>query len=79
MRPESIERLAKEEGLEKGREEGLAALRELVLEALQIRFGEVSRQLAQQIRSQQGTAELKRWHRLALTSNALSEFKRRMR
>ncbi len=58
-----------------GRQEGsLAQARESVIEALEIRFGEVSHELRERINSLDNLRTLKAQHRRAITVPSLDEF-----
>ena len=63
----SVERLARKEGRAEGR-------REDVIEALEIRFGEIPYAMREAINRVGSAKELKRLHRLAITVKSLDEF-----
>ena len=60
-------------GMRKGM---LEDAREMVLEALEERFGVVSEDVKEVVRSQNDRDELRRWHRLAIRAGSLDEFRR---
>ena len=63
------------EGLTEGRQEGsLAQARESVIEALEIRFGEISADLRQRINALDNLRTLKAQHRRAITVPSLDQF-----
>ena len=65
----------RQEGRTEGREEGsLAQARESVIEALEVRFGEVSPELRERINSLDNLRTLKAQHRRAITVPSLDEF-----
>jgi predicted transposase YdaD len=69
----------REEGLQEGRQEGrqegsLAQARESVIEALEIRFGEVSNDLRERITALDNLRTLKAQHRRAITVPSLDQF-----
>jgi hypothetical protein len=65
----------RKEGLQEGREEGsLAQARESVIEALEIRFGEVSKDLRERITALDNLRTLKAQHRRAITVPSLDQF-----
>jgi hypothetical protein len=69
----------REEGLQEGRQEGrqegsLAQARESVIEALEIRFGEVSNDLRQRITALDNLRSLKDQLRRAITVSSLDQF-----
>ena len=65
----------RKEGLQEGREEGsLVQARESVIEALEIRFGEVSNDLRERINAFQDLRTLKAQHRRAITVPSLDQF-----
>ena len=65
----------RKEGLQEGREEGsLAQARESVIEALEIRFGEVSKDLRERITALDNLRTLKAQHRRAITVPSLEQF-----
>jgi len=64
-----------QEGRQAGREEGsLAQARESVIEALEIRFGEVSKDLRERITALNNLRTLKAQHRRAITVPSLDQF-----
>lgn len=80
-----------EKGLKKGREEGLAlglekgilqgnimATRELLVEALEIRFGEISKELKDKINSIEDKDLLKKLHKLTIMGHSLTEVLREL-
>jgi hypothetical protein len=65
----------RKEGLQEGREEGsLVQARESVIEALEIRFGEVQPELVERINAFQDLPTLKAQHRRAITVPSLEQF-----
>jgi hypothetical protein len=65
----------REEGLQEGRQEGsLVQARESVIEALEIRFGEVSNDLRERITALDNLRSLKAQHRRAITVPSLDQF-----
>ena len=65
----------REEGRQEGREEGsLAQARESVIEALEIRFGEVQPELVERINALDNLPTLKAQHRRAITVPSLDQF-----
>ena len=65
----------RKEGRQEGREEGsLAQARESVIEALEIRFGEVSNDLRERINAFQNLRTLKSQFRRAITVSSLEQF-----
>ncbi len=67
------------EGIEKGIEKGLILdAQELVIEALEERFGFVSEALKEKIKSMQSRDVLKRLHRLAIRVDSIEEFQEKM-
>lgn len=69
----------RQEGLHKGRQEGeLAARRQAVLSALEARFGTVPAQTRDLLLAMSGDIELSEALRLAVTSDSLSEFTKRI-
>ena len=65
----------RKEGLQEGREEGsLAQARESVIEALEIRFGEVSTDLRERITALNNLRALKAQLRRAITVPSLEQF-----
>ena len=69
----SVERLAKQEGIELGIERGLQSIRDLLFQTIQIRFGEVPDPLRASINACSSTEQLSDFHRQALLANSLSE------
>ncbi len=64
---------------EKGIEKGLILdAQELVIEALEERFGFVSEALKEKIKSMQSRDVLKRLHRLAIRVDSIEEFQEKM-
>jgi len=77
----TAERIGMRKGLEEGRKQGLQEgmleeARELVLEALEERFGVVPEDLEEVVRGQKDREVLRRWHRLAIRAGSLEEFRR---
>ena len=77
----TAERIGMRKGLEEGRKQGLQEgmleeARELVLEALEERFGVVPEDLEEVVRGQKDREVLRRWHRLAIRVGSLEEFRR---
>jgi len=71
----SVERLAAEEGMQKGIEKGqLEARRESIVETLEMRFGAVPTAVKERVDAQTDLALLKQWHRLAISCAALEGF-----
>ena len=65
----------RQEGRQEGREEGsLVQARESVIEALEIRFGEVSSDLRERITALDNLRTLKAQHRRAITVPSLDQF-----
>jgi predicted transposase YdaD len=76
---DTISRMCREEGLMEGRQEGrqegaLIRAREAIIEALEIRFGEVPFTLRERIIALDDLATLKAQHRRAITIPNLDEF-----
>jgi hypothetical protein len=72
---DTLTRMSHEEGREEGRQEGsLVQARESVIEALEIRFGEVSNDLRQRITALDNLRTLKAQHRRAITVPSLDQF-----
>jgi hypothetical protein len=72
---DTLTRMSHEEGREEGRQEGsLAQARESVIEALEIRFGEVSDDLRQRITALDNLRTLKIQLRRAITVLSLDQF-----
>lgn len=70
----SVERI----GMEKGREEGEAALRKMIQEILESRFQVVSKDVQDRLDNYSGLEGLRALGRLALTAESLDEFQERM-
>ena len=72
---DTLTRMSLQEGRQKGRQEGsLAQARESVIEALEIRFGEVSKDLRERITALNNLRTLKAQHRRAITVPSLDQF-----
>ena len=72
---DTLTRMSLQEGRQEGREEGsLAQARESVIEALEIRFGEVSTDLRERITALDNLRTLKAQHRRAITVPSLEQF-----
>ena len=72
---DTLTRMSLQEGRKKGRQEGsLVQARESVIEALEIRFGEVSNDLRERITAFQDLRTLKAQHRRAITVPSLDQF-----
>ena len=72
---DTLTRMSLQEGRQEGREEGsLAQARESVIEALEIRFGEVSAELRERITALDNLRTLKVQHRRAITVPSLEQF-----
>ena len=73
----SVERLARQEGIElgfeKGIQRGLQSIRDLLLQTIQIRFGQVPDPLRASINACTSTEQLSDFHRRALLANSLGE------
>lgn len=69
----SVERLARQEGLEQGLERGLEQVRELLVQTVQIRFGQIPDPLRASINACASTEQLSDFHRQALLANSLDE------
>ncbi len=70
----SVERLAKEEWIEKGIEKGIEqGSRDLLLQAIQVRFGQVPDSLRESILACKDTEQLTALHRQALTAKSLTD------
>jgi hypothetical protein len=67
----SIERLAKQEGIEEGRVE---TARESIIEVLEVRFGEIPSTIVEQINGIQDVTVLKELHRQAIATSSLDAF-----
>jgi hypothetical protein len=78
----SFERLAREEGWQEGRQEGrqevVKTTREMIKEAVLVRFGDSALALMAPLDAEEDLAKLKAIHRLALTSQDLDDFRRRL-
>jgi len=73
----SWERIAMEKGMKKGMEKGsLEEAREMVLEALEERFGVVPPDLEEVIRGREDRDVLRKWLRLAIRVGNLEEFRK---
>ena len=71
----SWERIAMQEGMEQGLQKGLVEdAREMGLEALEERFGNVVPNLADRIRGMEDRGALRSLHRLAVRAGSLGEF-----
>ena len=74
----SIERLAKQEGIEEGKQRGKVEIaREDVIEVLEVRFGEISSNVLENINRINDVSVLKRLHRNAIreaSPSGLSQF-----
>jgi len=67
----------KKQGLEQGLQQGmLEDAREMVLEALEERFGVVPSDLEETVRAQKDREVLRKWLRLAIRAGSLEEFRR---
>ena len=72
---DTLTRMSLQEGRQEGREEGsLAQARESVIEALEIRFGEVSKDLRERITALDNLRTLKAQLRRAITVPSLDQF-----
>ena len=72
---DTLTRMSLQEGRQKGRQEGsLTQARESVIEALEIRFGEVSNDLRERINALDNLRALKAQHRRAITVPSLDQF-----
>ena len=72
---DTLTRMSLQEGRKEGRQEGsLVQARESVIEALEIRFGEVSNDLRERITAFQDLRTLKAQHRRAITVPSLDQF-----
>jgi predicted transposase YdaD len=72
---DTLTRMSLQEGRQEGRQEGsLAQARESVIEALEIRFGEVSKDLRERITALNNLRTLKAQHRRAITVPSLDQF-----
>jgi len=69
----SVERLARQEGIEQGIERGLQSIRDLLLQAIQIRFGQIPDPLRASINACTSTEQLCAFHRQALLANSLDD------
>jgi len=81
QRSESLTKLAmtladriREEGLQKGRQEGVASLHRALLEVLEVRFGPVPAGLTETLSIVSDLERLKSLHRAALTCTDLESF-----
>ena len=77
----TAERIGMRKGLEQGRKQGLEQgmledAREMVLEALEERFGVVPDDVKDVVRGQKDRDVLRKWHRLAIRAGSLEEFRR---
>ena len=63
----SIERMGREEGR-------VEALREAILDTLEARFSEVPHAVRERVKALEDAAQLKVWHRQAVTSASLAAF-----
>jgi hypothetical protein len=77
----SIERLGREEGLQQGLQQGrqegfLAARQKAVLDALEIRFDQVSDPIRERIEAIQDEARLRSLHKSAIQAGSIEEFTR---
>ena len=79
----SIERFAREEGLVKGREEGLSegisrgqilALKESIRDSLEARFGVAPQEILERMERMSDLKSLRLWHRRAVTIESLEVF-----
>ena len=75
----SIERFAREEGLVKGREEGLSrgqmlALKESIRDLLEARFGVAPQEILERMERVSDLKSLRLWHRRAVTIESLEAF-----
>ena len=76
----STERLAKEEGWREGRQEGeLVALRDCLVQTLEVRFGVVPQSLKVAGGEVTNPARLRRLHRPDITCRSLAEFRRQVK
>ena len=72
---DTLTRMSLQEGRQEGRQEGsLTQARESVIEALEIRFGEVSKDLRERITALNNLRTLKAQHRRAITVPSLDQF-----
>jgi len=76
---DTLTRMSREEGLQEGRQEGrqegsLTQARESVIDALEIRFGEVSNDLRERINAFQDLRTIKSQLRRAITVPSLDQF-----
>ena len=70
----SVERLARQEGIEQGIERGvLQCSRDLLLQTIQIRFGQIPDPLRASINACTSTEQLSDFHRQALLANSLDD------
>ena len=71
----TAERIGMKKGLEQGIQQGLLEdAREMVLEALETRFGGVTPDLSERIRRMEDREVLRKLHRLAIRAGSLEEF-----
>lgn len=71
----TIERRAIEQGLEQGLEQGrLQTLREMLVEALTLRFEQIPEELVATLAKLSDLQQLKQYHRQAITAGSLEEF-----
>jgi predicted transposase YdaD len=72
---DTLTRMSRQEGRQEGREEGsLAQARESVIEALEIRFGDISADLRERINALDNLRTLKAQLRRAITVPSLDQF-----
>jgi hypothetical protein len=69
----SVERLAKQEGIEQGI---LRGLRESIIETLMMRFTAVPDAVQETLEQTDNPAQLKQWLRLAMTVESIEAFQR---
>jgi hypothetical protein len=83
----SVERLAKQEGIEQGIEQGiergiergsLQSSRELLLQTIQVRFGQIPEELRVSINACTSTENLSNFHRQALLAKSIDELPRQL-
>ena len=72
----SVERLARQEGYRTGIEQGLQSIRDLLLQTIQIRFGQIPDPLRVSINACTSTEQLSDFHRQALLANSLDDLPR---
>jgi hypothetical protein len=76
----TAERIGREEGIEEGIEKGmLSEAREMVMEALDIKFRNVSEDIHKQIKALNNRILLKKLHRSAIQSKDIDGFKKAIR